>query len=66
MNDPQEIDSKAWMLYADRWATNAGNGAGLIMVSPEGHSHEHTLKFMFKTSNNEAEYEALVVGVELH
>jgi len=25
--------------------------------------HEHALKFMFKASDNEAEYEAMIVGI---
>jgi len=62
---PQETSSKAWMLYIDGSTINAGSGVGLIVVSSEGHSYKHALKFTFKTSNNEAEYEALLTGMEL-
>jgi len=57
------MGSKAWILYVDGLATNVGSGVGLIMVSPEAHTYEHALKFMFNTSNNKAEYEALLVEI---
>jgi len=53
------------MLYVDGSATSKGNGAGLIIVSPEGHVREHALKFLFKASNNEAKYEALLADMDL-
>jgi len=49
----------------DGSTTSEGSGAGLIIISPKGHVHEHALKFLFKASNNEAEYEALLVGMDL-
>ena len=48
-------------VIVDESATNAASGARLIVVSPEGHLYKHALKFTFKMSNNEAEYEALSV-----
>ena len=57
------MGSKAWILYVYGLETNVGSGVGLIVVSPEGHTYEHALKFMFNTSNNEAEYEALLVRI---
>ena len=49
----------------DGSSTKGGSGAGLIIESPTGTWYEHALKFMFKASNNEDEYEALVAGIEL-
>jgi len=49
----------------DGSATSGGSGSGLIVVSPEGRVHEHALEFLFKASNNEAEYEALLAGMDL-
>jgi len=43
-----------------------GSGAELIVVWPEGHVYEHALKFLFKASNNEAEYKALLAGMDLY
>nr|GEX42972.1 reverse transcriptase domain-containing protein [Tanacetum cinerariifolium] len=38
-------------------------GARLILTSPEGVEFTYALRFQFTTSNNEAEYEALVAGL---
>ena len=55
----------SWNLYVDSSSTKDGSGAGLITENPRGEWHEHALKLMFQASNNEAEYEALIAGVEL-
>jgi len=62
----QEEPAAVWMLCMDGSATSEGSGVGLIVVSPEGHVHEHALKFMFKALNNEAEYEALLASMDLY
>ena len=47
-------------------STNSqGSGVGIILTIPEGIQLEHALRFGFKASNNEAEYEALLVGLQL-
>jgi len=61
----KESQLQPWHLYVDGSSTKDGSGAGLIIESPAGTRYEHALKFMFKASNNEAEYEALVAGLEL-
>ena len=48
----------SWNLYVDGSFTKDGGGADLIIKSPQGEWNEHALKFMFKASNNEVEYEA--------
>ena len=64
--DEQQVEpSAAWMLYVDGSTTSEGSGSGLIVVSPEGHMYEHGLKFLFKASNNEAKYEALLASIDL-
>ena len=58
-------DLPIWKLSVDG-ATNAqGSGAGLILTSPEGIDIEYALRFKFQTSNNEAEYEAIIAGLNL-
>ena len=49
-----------WGLYVDGSSNEGGSGAGLILVSPEGHRMHCALRFGFKASNNEVEYEALI------
>lgn len=41
------------------------SGARIILISPEGHKFHSGVKFEFTTSNNEAEYEALLAGLWL-
>ena len=41
-----------------------GAGAGIVIVTPEGIRLEHSFRLRFKASNNEAEYEALLVGLK--
>ena len=54
-----------WKLFIDG-ATNAqGSGAGLILTSPEGIDIECALRFGFRAFNNEAEYEAVIAGLNL-
>ena len=54
-----------WGLYVDGSSNNGGSGAGLILVSPKGHRIHSALRFEFKASNNEVEYEALIAGLGL-
>ena len=54
-----------WRFSVDG-ATNAqGHGAGLILTSPNGIDVEYALIFLFQASNNEAEYEVVIVGLNL-
>ncbi|KAK3032342.1 hypothetical protein RJ639_035393 [Escallonia herrerae] len=54
-----------WNLYVDGSSALGSSGAGLILISPEGFTIEYALLFGFRASNNEAEYEALLVGIRL-
>jgi len=50
----------------DGLCTKDGSGTDLIIESSQGKRHEHTLKFMFKASNNEVEYPDSERGIILH
>ncbi|KAL5579783.1 hypothetical protein UlMin_012225 [Ulmus minor] len=41
------------------------SGAGVILVSPEGVRLSCALRFCFKATNNQVEYEALLAGLRL-
>ena len=48
------------------WAANAeGSGAGMILTSLDMIDVGYTLRFSFQASNNEVEYEAIIVGLNL-
>jgi len=61
----EERNTSTWTLFTDGASSQEGSGAGLILTDPEGREVTYALRFNFKTSNNEAEYEALVAGLEL-
>ncbi|KAL0313242.1 UNVERIFIED_CONTAM: Retrovirus-related Pol polyprotein from transposon opus [Sesamum radiatum] len=54
-----------WLLHVDGSSTAQGSGAGIVITTPQGEDLEFAIKFDFKTSNNEAEYEALVIGMRM-
>ncbi|XP_065034299.1 uncharacterized protein LOC135680310 [Musa acuminata AAA Group] len=56
---------EAWVRHVDGSANSKGVGAGLVLQAPDGRTFEHSLHFGFKATNNEAEYEALLVGLRL-
>ncbi|XP_064971643.1 uncharacterized protein LOC135616384 [Musa acuminata AAA Group] len=60
-----EQPPEAWILHVDGSASSKGAGAGLVLLAPDGRSFEHSLRFGFKATNNEAEYEALLAGLRL-
>nr|GEU88915.1 reverse transcriptase domain-containing protein [Tanacetum cinerariifolium] len=52
-------------LFIDGSSCLEGSGAGLILTNPEGVEFTYALRFEFVTSNNKAEYEALVTGLQI-
>ena len=54
-----------WKVYVDDVANQRGSGVGLVLVSPEQIIIEKLLRLGFSTTNNEAEYEALLVGMTM-
>jgi ribonuclease HI len=40
-------------------------GAGIVLITPEGDELNGSLRLEFKTTNNEAEYEAVVAGLKM-
>ena len=53
----------SWKVYIDGAANYRGLGVGLVLTSPEGITIEKSLRLGFSTTNNEVEYEALLVGM---
>ena len=50
-------------MSVDEVANSQGSGAGLILTSADGIDVEYALRFGFQASNNEAEYEAVIAGL---
>ena len=58
-------ESPLWSIHTDKSSNRQVGGAGIVLLSPEGDTVECMVHLDFPTSNNEAEYEALVVGLDL-
>nr|GEX18555.1 reverse transcriptase domain-containing protein [Tanacetum cinerariifolium] len=54
-----------WTLFTDGSPCIDGSGAGLILTNPEEVEFTYALRFQFATSNNKAEYKALIVGLRI-
>ena len=52
-----------WKVFVDSSSNLKGSGVGVIVESPEGVAMELSLRLEFPTSNNQAEYEALIAGL---
>ena len=58
------VECRPWRVFVDGALSAIGAGAGIVIVTPEGIRLEHSFRLGFKASNNEAEYEALLVGLK--
>ncbi|GAV57809.1 RVT_3 domain-containing protein [Cephalotus follicularis] len=63
--DPSESERGIWKLSVDGSSCITGSGAGLVLTSPGGWTLEYALRFSFNATNNEAEWEALIVGLTI-
>uniref|UniRef100_A0A2N9HMF9 RNA-directed DNA polymerase n=1 Tax=Fagus sylvatica TaxID=28930 RepID=A0A2N9HMF9_FAGSY len=53
-----------WRLFVDGASNAMGSGAGVVLISPEGLIIEQAVRLNFWASNNEAEYEAFLIGLK--
>ncbi|XP_077232112.1 uncharacterized protein LOC143866573 [Tasmannia lanceolata] len=54
-----------WEVHVDGSSNKSGCGAGLVLTGPDDFTADYALRFGFRASNNEAEYEALLAGMSL-
>ncbi|GJR74433.1 reverse transcriptase domain-containing protein [Tanacetum coccineum] len=63
---PVEKDNtKSWTLFTDGASSPKGSGAGLVLIGPNGIEYTYALRLTFPSTNNEAEYEALLAGLRI-
>ncbi|XP_074318120.1 uncharacterized protein LOC141654911 [Silene latifolia] len=58
-------DSEILTLYIDRASNARGASVGLVLRSPKGDLIVQAIRCEFKATNNEAEYEALILGMQM-
>ncbi|XP_074283389.1 uncharacterized protein LOC141607940 [Silene latifolia] len=56
---------QVWELHVDGASNMKGARVGLVLKSPQGEQIIQTVRREFKATNNEAEYEALILGLQL-
>ncbi|XP_074342428.1 uncharacterized protein LOC141679979 [Apium graveolens] len=61
----EEFPHPWWILNVDGVVNNNEAGAGIILVTPEGHHLMSAIHFKFYVTNNDAEYEALINGLKI-
>ncbi|CAN6710299.1 unnamed protein product [Malus baccata var. baccata] len=54
-----------WTMYFDGSSTSSSAGAGIVIQSPHSDRWYFSLKLDFECTNNQAEYEALIIGLGL-
>ena len=58
-------DLRQWSIHIDGSSNWNAGGAGVVIQTPEGDKIECMIQLDFPTTNNEAEYEALVARLDL-
>ena len=63
----EDEDSRlaTWMIWINGLSNQQAKGAGILLQSPEGDTIECAIYFQFPTTNNEAEYEAVLSSLNL-
>jgi ribonuclease HI len=70
INDTHKLDMSyltitPWTLYFDGSVCNEGQGIGIVLASPSDVSFDFSSRLKIYCTNNQAEYEALLFGLEL-
>ncbi|XP_062089003.1 uncharacterized protein LOC133795566 [Humulus lupulus] len=58
-------DQWLWKMYTDGASNSQGAGIGVVLEAPSGLKIEEAIRLEQSATNNEAEYEALIYGLEL-
>jgi ribonuclease HI len=57
--------AEVWRMYFDGSLKLQGAGAGILFIAPGGEQLKYVLQLLFPASNNAAEYEALIHGLNI-
>ena len=59
------VEPVPWMLFFDASSCKQGGGIGIVIILPRGASFEFALPTEPMITNNQAEYEAILKGLQL-
>ncbi|XP_021807702.1 uncharacterized protein LOC110751535 [Prunus avium] len=57
------MEKNYWTMYFDGSSTKTMSGAGVVIESPQGQRWQFAFQLDFKCTNNQTEYEALIIGL---
>ena len=57
-------EEDGWKMYFDGASNALGRGVGTVLISLEGNYYPFTTKLRFDCTNNMAEYEVCVIGLQ--
>ncbi|XP_042441363.1 uncharacterized protein LOC122026701 [Zingiber officinale] len=61
----QTSPEEMWKIYVDGSANHHGSGVGVLVISPQGDILQVAVRLNFRATNNEAENEALLAGLQV-
>jgi len=61
----ETLEIVPWTLFFDGSTCDRGAGIGIVLISPLGRKYEFSLPVVATSKNNQAEYQALIKGLEL-
>jgi len=61
----ETLEIVSWTLFFDGSMCDRGAGIGIVLISPQGRKYEFSLPIVATSINNQAEYQALIKGLEL-
>jgi ribonuclease HI len=64
-NIVDSLEVAPWTLFFDGSTCGEGAGIGIVLISPQGRKYEFSLPIVATSINNQAEYQALIKGLEL-
>ena len=64
-HEPPAGGKHKWAIFIYGASSSTGSRAGILLENKEGIMIEHSLSLSFPTSNNQDEYEALLIGLRL-
>jgi ribonuclease HI len=59
------VSIRPWKLFFDGLACREGQGVGIVLISPRGAVFEQSVYLEYFCTNNHAEYEAIMLGLQI-
>ena len=61
----EDVQGELWTIHMDRSSTQKRGGASVIIAYPEGDILKYGVQLKFSLTNNEAEYETILMGLRI-